>query len=203
MLLVGQLDGHPACKKLSGGVLAWLSVWSEMQTCIWASCCHCHSLSLASVKSRLVLPFWYRPTQVVPDKGPLNGSMYVWSVLLTWQVYGWRDRRTKALRFRRSWRQSGATWRTLTRRTHSWSRVRPTARSSPTTPRRLRPPPPRCRASRSWWAKIAHWAFPTWCCWPAMDTTTDSTALCGVWRHYEARCVQLLILIKMLELRSH
>jgi len=26
MLLVGQQEGHPACKKLSGGVLAWLSV---------------------------------------------------------------------------------------------------------------------------------------------------------------------------------
>jgi len=31
---------------------------------------HCHSLSLASVKSRLVLPFWYRLTWVVPEKGP-------------------------------------------------------------------------------------------------------------------------------------
>ena len=41
-------------------------------TCIWPSWCQCHSLSLASVKSRLVLPFWYRPTRVVPDKGPLN-----------------------------------------------------------------------------------------------------------------------------------
>ena len=59
-LLVGRLEGRPACKKLSGGVLAWLSAWSEVQTCIWPSCCHCHSLSLASVKSRLVLPFWYR-----------------------------------------------------------------------------------------------------------------------------------------------
>ena len=29
-------------------------------------------MSLASVKSRLVLPFWYRLTRVVPDKGPLN-----------------------------------------------------------------------------------------------------------------------------------
>ena len=28
MHLVGWLEGHPACKKLSGGVLAWLSVWS-------------------------------------------------------------------------------------------------------------------------------------------------------------------------------
>jgi len=36
-LLVGQQEGHPACKKLSGGVLAWLSVWSEVQTCIWSS----------------------------------------------------------------------------------------------------------------------------------------------------------------------
>jgi len=27
----------PACKNLSGEVLAWLSVWSEVQTCIWPS----------------------------------------------------------------------------------------------------------------------------------------------------------------------
>ena len=36
-LLVGRQEGHQACKKLSGGVLAWLSVWSEMQTCTWPS----------------------------------------------------------------------------------------------------------------------------------------------------------------------
>ena len=36
-LLVGWQEGHPACKKLSGGVLVWLSVWSEVQTCIWPS----------------------------------------------------------------------------------------------------------------------------------------------------------------------
>jgi len=47
-LLVGQQEGHPACKKLSGGVLAWLSVWSEVPTWIWPSLCHYHSLSLAS-----------------------------------------------------------------------------------------------------------------------------------------------------------
>ena len=28
-------------------------------------------------KSRLVLPFWYRPTRVVPDTGPLNGCVCV------------------------------------------------------------------------------------------------------------------------------
>jgi len=36
-LLVGRQEGHPACKKLSGGVLAWLSLWSEVQICIWPS----------------------------------------------------------------------------------------------------------------------------------------------------------------------
>ena len=76
-LLVGRQEGHPACKKLSSEVLAWLSVWSEVQTCIWSSRCHCHSLSLASRKSRLVLPFWYWLTRVVPDKGPLNGCVCV------------------------------------------------------------------------------------------------------------------------------
>ena len=30
-------EGHPACRKLSSGVLEWLSVWSEVQTCIWPS----------------------------------------------------------------------------------------------------------------------------------------------------------------------
>ena len=35
-LLVGWQEGHPVCKKQSGGVLAWLSAWSEVQTCIMA-----------------------------------------------------------------------------------------------------------------------------------------------------------------------
>jgi len=53
-----------------------------VQTCIWPSWCHCHSLSLARVKSRLVLPFWYRLTQVVPEKGPLSGCVCV----STWKL---------------------------------------------------------------------------------------------------------------------
>ena len=72
---LGGRKGIRSVKKLSGGVLVWLSVWSEMQTCIWPSWCHCHSLSLASVESRLVLPFLYRLTSVVPEKGPLNGCV--------------------------------------------------------------------------------------------------------------------------------
>ena len=87
-LFVGWQEGHPACKNLSGGVLAWSSVWSEVQTCIWPSWCHCHSLSLALVKSRFVLPFWYKLTWVkgkgspysiterrVPELIPVLGSL--------------------------------------------------------------------------------------------------------------------------------
>ena len=36
-LLVWRQEGHPACRKMSGAVLVWLSVWSDVQTCIWPS----------------------------------------------------------------------------------------------------------------------------------------------------------------------
>ena len=89
MLLVGHQEGHPACKNLSGGVLAWLFVWSEVQTCIWPSWCHCHSMSLASVKSRLVLPFWYWLNWVVPDKRPLNGCVCVYTTSASTHCFTW------------------------------------------------------------------------------------------------------------------
>jgi len=75
-LLFGLQEGHLAWKNW---VLVWLSACSEVQTCIWPSWCHCHSQSLASGKSSLVLPFWYRLTQVVLDNGLLNGC--VWCVM--------------------------------------------------------------------------------------------------------------------------
>ena len=63
-----------------------LTLWSEVQTCILSSWCHCHSLSLASGKSRLVLPFWYRLTRVVHDKRPSNVCVCVlyagWIVII-------------------------------------------------------------------------------------------------------------------------
>ena len=59
---LGGRNSMRPVKKLSGTVQTWLSVWPS-----W---CHCHSL--ASVKSRLVLPFWYRLTWVDPVKWPLN-----------------------------------------------------------------------------------------------------------------------------------
>jgi len=52
---VGWVAGRAtACKKLSGGVLAWLSVWCEVLICISPCWCHCHSLSLAPVN-----PDWF------------------------------------------------------------------------------------------------------------------------------------------------
>ena len=71
-LLVGRQEGHPACKKLSGEVLAWLFCLERGADLHMPSWCHRHSLSLASVKSKLVLHFWYRPTRVVLEKEPLN-----------------------------------------------------------------------------------------------------------------------------------
>jgi len=53
-LLVGRQEGQSACKKLSGAMLAWLSVWGEVQIYIWPIRCHCHSLSLAPVN-----PDWF------------------------------------------------------------------------------------------------------------------------------------------------
>jgi len=54
MQLVGRQQGHPACKKPSGGMLAWLCVWVKVQICIWPSWCHCFSLSLTPVN-----PDWF------------------------------------------------------------------------------------------------------------------------------------------------
>jgi len=54
MQLVGWQEGHPACKKLSGEMLAWLCIRVKVQICICPSWCHCHSLSLAKVN-----PDWF------------------------------------------------------------------------------------------------------------------------------------------------
>ena len=51
----------------------------QTDICIWPS--RCHSVSLASVKSRLVLAFWYPLTQVVPEKRPLNVHVLIQHLL--------------------------------------------------------------------------------------------------------------------------
>jgi len=64
-LLVGRQEWHPVCK-MSGEVLAWLSVWSEVQMiCISSSWCHCHLIISCSSKIQNGLPFSCQLTQIV------------------------------------------------------------------------------------------------------------------------------------------
>jgi len=57
-LLVGRQEEHPACKRFSDQVLAWLSLWSEMQMmCIWSSWCHCHPIISCCMKIQIGLTF--------------------------------------------------------------------------------------------------------------------------------------------------
>jgi len=58
-LLAARQEGHPGRKNVSGGMLAWLCVWGEVQICIWPSRCHCHITISCSSESRLVLPFCF------------------------------------------------------------------------------------------------------------------------------------------------
>jgi len=66
------------CRYLSG---AWCTLAYGPAD---ATATHC---LLPSVKSRLVLSFWYRLTWVVPEKGPLNGCMCLCVVVCT-PLYG-------------------------------------------------------------------------------------------------------------------
>ena len=77
-LLVGRQEGHPACKKLSGG--GWHGYLSRARCRLAynpADATATHRL-FGSVKSRLVLPFWCRLTRVVLDKAPLNRCVCLW-----------------------------------------------------------------------------------------------------------------------------
>jgi len=78
-LLVGRQEGHiRPVKNLEWWVLAWLSVWSEVQTCIIMTQLMPLLLAVSCFsKIQIGLPFWYRLTRVVPEKGPLNGCVCV------------------------------------------------------------------------------------------------------------------------------
>ena len=80
-LLVGRQEGHLACKKkLSGGMLSWLSAWGadlhiarRMPLPLTVSC----SSKSRLVLTFLVLPFWHLLTQVVPDIFQKNSKTVV------------------------------------------------------------------------------------------------------------------------------
>jgi len=67
--LVGQQEGHMACKKqwCDAGVVICLDRGADLHMA------QLMPLPLTSVKSRLVLPFWYRLTWVVPSQDKLRG----------------------------------------------------------------------------------------------------------------------------------
>ena len=76
-LLVGRQKGHPACKKLEwwgAGVVICLERGADLHVAqlmplpLTVSCFS---------KIQIGLPFWYRLTRVVLDKGPLNGCVCV------------------------------------------------------------------------------------------------------------------------------
>jgi len=76
-LLVGRQEGHPACKKTEwwgAGMVICLERGADLhmaQLMPLPLTVSCFS------KIQIGLPFWYRLTWVVPEKGPLNGCMYV------------------------------------------------------------------------------------------------------------------------------
>ena len=67
-LLVWCQEEHPACKKLNDGIVICVERGAD--------CLHMVQLMplhpKTPFKSRLLLPFWYRLTQVVLEKRPLN-----------------------------------------------------------------------------------------------------------------------------------
>jgi len=77
-LLVRRQEEHPARKNwlvrcwrgyLTGASCKWFAYGPADVTATLSS--------LASLKSRLVLPFWCRSTQVVPEKRPLIGCLSI------------------------------------------------------------------------------------------------------------------------------
>ena len=74
MLLLGRQEGHPACKKTEwwgAGMVICLELDADLHMAQWMP------RPLATLKSRLVLHFWYRLTRVVPEKEPLNWCVCV------------------------------------------------------------------------------------------------------------------------------
>ena len=71
-LLVGQREGHPACKKTEWWVLA-MPTWHGYLS--GARCRLAYGPADVTEYScfSLVLPFWYQLTRVVQNKGLLNG----------------------------------------------------------------------------------------------------------------------------------
>ena len=71
VMLVGRQEGHPACKNTVLG--CWCGCLSGASADLHIA--QLMPLPLTFSCFRLVLPFWYRLTWVVPEKGLLNGCV--------------------------------------------------------------------------------------------------------------------------------
>ena len=75
-LLVGRQEGHPACK-------SWGVWWGAGVVICLERCADLHMAQLMPLPLtvscfsiiQIGLPFWYRLTRVVPDKGPFSGRV--------------------------------------------------------------------------------------------------------------------------------
>jgi len=76
-LLVGRQEGHPACKKLSGGVLAWLSVCLEQGADLHIAQLMPLPLTVSCFnKIQSGFTFLVPAHLGSPGKGPLNGCLF-------------------------------------------------------------------------------------------------------------------------------
>ena len=80
MLLVGWQEGHPACKKTewwSAGVVVCLERGADLHMAQLMPLL----LTISYFSDiQIALPFWYRLTWVLPEKGPLNGCVCVYNM---------------------------------------------------------------------------------------------------------------------------
>jgi len=68
--------------KLSGGLLVLLSVWSEVQTYMWSSCCHCHTVTVSRFSEIQICFIFLVLAHLGSPKQRAVKPMYVYSLLL-------------------------------------------------------------------------------------------------------------------------
>jgi len=76
-LLVGRQEGHAVCKKLSGGVLAWLSCLEQDADLHMAQLMPLPLTVSCFSKIQIGFTFLVPAHPGSPGKGPLNGCVYV------------------------------------------------------------------------------------------------------------------------------
>jgi len=80
-LLVGHREEHPACKKLSNEVLAWLLAWNKVQIiCMWSSWRHCHPVISCFINIQIGLTFLVPVYPGCPGKEAVSCLSVYWCV---------------------------------------------------------------------------------------------------------------------------